>query len=130
MKLLLTRTDYRASGIFGRLEFSDGTILFTLERAYHQSNDTFRPKLPNGTYECKLGIHRLHDLKSFETFEVMNVPGHTGILFHKGNRNEDSEGCILIGMYRTEHEIYESRIAFNKFMEKLKDVKEFTLEAK
>jgi hypothetical protein len=33
----------------------------------------------------------------FVTFEVQNVPGHTDILFHWGNWNKDSAGCILLG---------------------------------
>lgn len=76
----------------------EGTpIAVTLEHSYDGA-----PKLPVGAYTCVRGPHRLHGMDhDFETFEVTGVPGHTGILFHWGNYNKDSEGCILLGRVMT-----------------------------
>lgn len=52
-------------------------------------------------------MHRLHGMtEDFETFEVLGVPDFqgnpvTGLLFHWGNWNKDSEGCILTGEAET-----------------------------
>lgn len=32
------------------------------------------------------------------TWELLNVPGRTGILIHNGNTDNDSLGCIIVGM--------------------------------
>lgn len=34
--------------------------------------------------------------------QVLDVPGFSGIRIHGGNRAEDSSGCILVGLVRTQ----------------------------
>jgi hypothetical protein len=120
-KYELKRTKFAENGIFGELS-KDGTkIAYTIEHSYG-----CKPKLPNGTYTCKKGNHMLHS-GPIMAFEVMNVPGHQGILIHPGNTEADSEGCILLGKTANSTEVLQSKFAFNEFMESLKDVNEFTL---
>ncbi len=134
MNLKLTRNDFNQSGIFGRLETEDGKLVaYTLEHAFgaHAPDTTtieYRPKLPVGTYRCIRGTHRLHDLKPFETFEVQKVPNATGILFHVGNYNADSEGCILLGDTTSPTGLGFSRKAFENFMDLQAHYNEFFLE--
>jgi hypothetical protein len=103
LKLALTRKQAGEDGIFSDLTRADGTLLAqTLEHAYeHVPTSTpsvWEPKLPKGVYTCQRGEHRLSGSPTpFITFEIMNVPGHTGMLFHKGNFNADSDGCVLLG---------------------------------
>ncbi len=132
--LKLKRIDYYSDGIFGELYDKSGhRVAVTLEHAYDSGNGdgSYVPKLPNGTYKCVRGTHRLADLKEFETFEVMGVPGHTGILFHVGNYNKDSSGCILVGtgleFVAKTHMITQSRAAFQRFMDSQKNINEFIL---
>ena len=136
MKLILKRRNYRLDGVFGELTDEQGNcICFTLERSYADLNalEAISPKLPAGTYKCVKGPHRLKGMvQDFETFEVMNVPGHWGILFHVGNYNEDSEGCILLGeglgtRQKNGVMLTNSKKAFAKFMTLLKDVDDFQL---
>lgn len=68
----------------------------------------------------------------FTTFEVMNVPGHTNILFHSGNFNSDSEGCILLGsgvkvLKNGEWMLVNSKSMFEDFMKTQDSVNEFQL---
>src|SRR5271168_2377957 len=99
MNLILTRLDHSENGIFGQLlDSKTNHLFFTLEHAFEQTDGTYGPKLPNGNYLCVKGLHSLdHTPTPFEAFEVTNVPGHSGILFHIGNYNRDSDGCILLG---------------------------------
>lgn len=126
MELTLTRRQYRDDGIFSQLTGLGNPIL-TLEHSYEK-----KPKVPRGTYRCVRGMHYLKGMKKpFETFEVKSVPKCTGILFHVGNYNRDSEGCILVGenlgMSNGALMLTHSRAAFYRFMRALAGVNEFTL---
>ncbi len=123
MLIRLKRTRVCEYGVFGTLEAAPGLKLITLEHNFNGA-----PKVPTGTYTCKRGIHELEHGKPFETFEVTSVPGHTGILFHVGNFNIDSNGCILLGVSDNGSSIGQSKIAFNRFIEALVGINEFTLE--
>lgn len=117
MDLTLTRTNFIEEGIFGRLTGDFGKlIVFTLEHAY-QNGQEFEPKIPVGTYVCVRGEHRLVSMPSdFTTFEITGVPNHDKILFHVGNYNKDSSGCVLLGEAISGTSIVYSRSAFNEFM--------------
>lgn len=98
--IVLTRIKRGVDGIFGILTDDSNDHVFgcTLEHAYSILPDRFTPKIPVGVYPCILGSHRLLGMsKSFDTYAVCGVPGHSGILFHPGNTNLDSSGCILLG---------------------------------
>jgi len=138
MKVLqLTRLDYLQTGIFGSLIDPENTFaVFSLEHAYESTpipgsaSANWAPKVPKGIYTCIRGSHQLSGMSApFETFEVQNVPDHTGILFHCGNTEADSSGCILLGMDRQgDIEVLESKIAFAAFMKNLEGLNEFNLE--
>lgn len=128
MDLILVREKKRPSGIFGKLCAPDGiTFCLTLEHAY-PTTEGYQPKLPAGTYRCVRGPHQLHTGPIFETFEITGVPGHTGILFHVGNWNRDSEGCVLVGYTISgDNALTRSRDTFKKFMELQAGLDEFQL---
>ena len=119
MDLILTRTRGVEHGIFGILDAQGGRrICVTLEHAYPFGGVLYVPKLPDGDYQCVRGAHRLASQDNpFMTFEIMGVPGHTGMLFHVGNYNRDSAGCVLVGTGFTKFGIRDSRLAFIKFMQ-------------
>lgn len=126
--MILRRDEFREDGIFGSLRVDHDTeIAKTLEHSYRAENGLFLPKIPNGNFLCAKGKHVLGHGKPFETFEVTGVPGHTGILFHVGNTNADSSGCILLGQEIDHGFLMRSRIAFENFMKLLECVEAFTL---
>ena len=133
MDMVLNRSMCGASGLFSYLEDESGNqIAVTAEHAYQGSDGTWAPKVPDGKYLCQRGVHQLSVGLPFETFEVTQVPGHTGILFHKGNLPEvDSEGCLLLGTAFGEltgiEAVLGSADAFNKFMELQNGVDQFWL---
>lgn len=113
MNLHLIRKEFRLYGIFGELrDDQNNLVAVTLEHSYED-----KPKLPSGNYSCVRGMHQLSNKPPFETFEITGVPGHTGILFHKGNSNNDSEGCVLLGSSLGTGCILDSKIAFDNFLE-------------
>ncbi len=126
MDLKLNRREHKADGVISELVASYKVVARTLEHSYNGV-----AKLPPGVYKCVRGIHKLHDNIPFETFEVMGVSGHTGILFHTGNWNKDSDGCILLGDAVVASSkgimITNSKVIFGDFMALQKGVNEFTL---
>lgn len=129
MKLILERNDQRSSGIFGVLSDEAGNLLaVTLEHAYF-SSETWLPKIPPGSYQCVRGLHRLHGMaEPFSTFEITGVTGHSNLLFHWGNYNRDSDGCVLLGRERYGSIISHSKDTFAEFMKLLENESSFQLE--
>lgn len=129
MNLTLIRKDRTRDGVFS-LGFDDSgeQVFVALEHAYADGSGGWSAKIPNGTYTCVRGKHRLHGMdEDFETFEVTGIDGHSGLLFHWGNWNKDSDGCILVGTSLDGVMITMSRAAFAKFMAMQDGVDEFQL---
>lgn len=129
----LTRTAFRKDGIFGRVYNANGVPLaYTLEHAYEQPGGLWLPKLYEGKFVCVRGTHKLHNGIPFETFEITGVKGHDNILFHAGNFDKDSEGCVLLGQAIVTQAdgtqmVTNSKHTFGDFMNSLNGVKEFML---
>lgn len=126
MELTLKRTEFRPDGIFSELSDESGKVIaHTLEHSY--SN---KPKVQDGEYYCVRGLHNLHS-GPIETFEIIGVKGHSGILFHIGNWNKDSDGCVLLGSSVAQSKggqmVTDSKAEFAQFMDMLKGVDKFQL---
>jgi len=130
-RLLIKRVAEDETATFG--VFIDGNTPFvvTLELPWKQ-NVRNLSCIPAITYKCKRRTWGKY--KGY--FEIMNVPGRTGIIIHKGIVDQHTLGCVLVGE-QFEHFEYEkkwwngilqSRKGFNEFMSKVKDVDEFELE--
>ena len=99
------------------------------------NNEEKRSCIPEGEYECHLVRDRIlyggYVLR--QTFEVSQVPNRTGILFHTGNGNQDTLGCILVASEYGENPnggVSRSRIGFTRFLGLLDGFKSFTLNIK
>lgn len=141
--LRLMRSETGVDGTFGRLLDPAAGGLFT---ALHTAEDDWRGNargvscIPAGVYVLARTIYYRH---GYETFEVTDVPGRSRILIHPGNTEEDTDGCILVGMRRgmlwvpdeddpahplvRKQAVVASREAFRRFMEDMKDVDTATL---
>lgn len=90
--------------------------------------------IPEGRYSLSRTINRTTagGLQIVETYEVLDVPNRSGILFHIGNTVKDSNGCILIGNgygYIDEvPAIVGSRAGFNRLIEITKSFGRLDLE--
>lgn len=115
MKMRLARTSYTEYGTWGILHDKDDIpFCVTLENPWID-NVPRVSCIPVGLYECQ----RVDSPKFGDTFEVMNVHGRTHILFHKGNTEFDTLGCIMVGsrfgQLSDVPAILESNPAFNLF---------------
>ena len=56
------------------------------------------------------------------------MPGHSRLLFHRANTEDDLDGCIGVGRGFSMGRVVNSKIGFDYFMHLLEDVDEFELE--
>jgi len=125
-QIKLLRVAYIDDGTFGVLFDEDTPFCLTLEREW-RDNKRGESCIPAGQYICK----RVKSPKFGDTFEVCDVFGRSHILFHKGNLEDDSHGCILVGemyeRFKGKNAILASGRAWREFQERLRDVLRFRL---
>ena len=113
-------------GTFGALKLNKRLFCWTLEPADRENAPSIS-SIPAQQYTCK----RHNSPRFGVTYQVMNVPGRTHILFHPGNTDDDTEGCILLGetlgKLRGDRAILNSGKTFKKFMDELYGALEFHL---
>ena len=124
---LIKRIAENEYGTFGVLLDGDLPFALTLERRWF-GNEQHVSCIPIGTYVCR----RVDSPHFGDTFEVTGVPGRSEILFHKGNLDDDSHGCIIIGEefdpVLGSYGVKSSRNGFNEFMQRQRGTETFHLK--
>lgn len=84
-------------GTFGYLDLFavDGTKLgrFCIAEDDWLDNKPTKSCIPDGQYVCRSTVSP----KFGQTYEITKVPNRSHILFHAGNTEEDTMGCLLVG---------------------------------
>jgi len=123
MKVNILRIEETDQGIIGVMLIENKAFCCSLE----PDNKDDEPCIPEGNYTCK----RVISPKFGDTFEVKDVPGRTHILFHKGNIEGHTLGCIIIGQYfgklGENRAVLNSGNTFKRFMKTLDGIDSFKL---
>lgn len=105
-------------GTFGILRIDKEIFCCTLEPA-QKGNKVSISSIPTGQYICQ----RYRSSRYKNTFEVLNVTGRSNILFHAGNIDDNTAGCILLGEHfgklRGDLAILNSGKTFKNFMKRM-----------
>ena len=88
----LIRVSRTAEATYGVLVWSGVPFAVTLEDTW-RDNAREVSCIPAGTYQCK----RVDSPRFGDTFEITDVTGRSHILFHRGNTEDDTRGCVLVG---------------------------------
>lgn len=114
-ELRLIRVADTGNASFGALCIDNIPVAVTLEDAW-RDNEPRVSAIPPGNYRISLRQSPRFGL----TYEVEGVPGRSHILFHAGNTEHDTHGCILLGTKFGEVDgrpaILGSQVAVQKFM--------------
>jgi hypothetical protein len=122
---MLIRLEHTGACTRGALVIDGTFICMTLERPW-LDNQPNVSCIPQGRYTCR----RVNSPRFGDTFEICFVPGRSHILFHAGNKPEDTEGCVLTGLTLPPlvAAIRDSKVALKTLMHVLDGVDEFPLE--
>lgn len=139
MNITLSRIADTPFGVFGYLDLP-GLRLCTLEEDWLH-NRPAESCIPHGIYHCARSTWFKHGIPTFEITQVAG--GRSRILFHTGNTEEDSKGCVILGKdfgaiavgdedakgtpVRSKWAVTQSREAFKAFMQALDGVQGFSL---
>jgi hypothetical protein len=83
--------------------------------------------IPTGVYRM---IVNLSPAKRRMLPRLLDVPGFSGILIHRGNTKNDSSGCILVGENRVKGKVLNSTPCEKRLVEILTEVQERGEETK
>lgn len=90
--LEIIRLEESPEGTFGVLRCDKSVLCLTLELRDLENRQNVS-SIPRQQYD----VARVVSPKFGETFEVLDVPGRSNVLFHAGNTAADTKGCILLG---------------------------------
>lgn len=117
--LEIIRIEEGKDGTFGVLKLNGECFCVTLELP-DKCNQRSISSIPRGNYSCIPVVSP----KFGTTYQVVNVPYRSNILFHTGNTIEDTEGCILVGAsygFLGRRAVTSSRSTFDRLMRALKN---------
>jgi hypothetical protein len=118
MKLTLIREIFTEKTTIGSLFVDDKFECYTLEDVVRLEGEKVygQTAISAGTYEV---IIDLSNRFKIELPRLLNVPMFEGIRIHPGNKAEDTDGCILVGVTKSKNWVGQSKIAFNRLFDKM-----------
>ncbi len=124
-RLQLKTVAIREDGAFGVLLWDGRPFAVTVERTF----ENLRIVIPPGDgLLCTPSYYYKGD---YPTWEI-TVPGHTRVLFHKGNLEEHSEACVIVaesfGEIKGKTAVLDSRGGFTELMKLTTGLKSFLME--
>lgn len=124
MKLRTTMAMETADFTISRLSINGAFECFTLEDEWRAVKVPGETRIPAGVFPVKLrtfgGFHERY-AKRFPgmhvgMLEITGVPNFSDVLFHIGNTDEDTRGCLLVGQQMNEAgSLGGSELAYRRF---------------
>jgi hypothetical protein len=119
MEISVLRKEFTEESTIGEMSINGQYFCFTLEDKVRPDGEPKVPgktAIPYGKYQVVINWSN-----RFQKYMplLINVPHFEGIRIHPGNTDEDTEGCILVGFYRSKDRVTESRKAFVALMKVL-----------
>ena len=117
MRLVLKRIACRKTYTIGKLYVDGVYFCDTLEDPVREGEKIYgRTAIPAGKYDVLITMSpRFRKMLPL----LLNVPGFEGVRIHSGNKADDTEGCILVGINDKPGWVSQSRATMTRLMTKL-----------
>lgn len=122
MSLVLTVARYRYTDELtqGLLYIGGKHYGYTLENPW-KDNEENESCIPTGIYDTSIREAKQSPSRNYDHLILDDVPNRTYILWHVGNYEKDTEGCIMPGKTATTSMVGRSRDAFNEVMQSCRE---------
>ncbi len=135
MELKVVRYSSSKESTLGLLFIDEVFACYTLEDEHRAIKIMGETRIPAGRYRVELrtfGGHHWRYLKQYGPeyhkgmLQIMDVPGFTDILIHKGNDDDDTAGCLLVGDRANNNQVKDgfigsSTVAYNRIYPVVRD---------
>ena len=118
MELVLTRDSFLPTRTLGKLYIDNVFECFTCEDTVRDAKIPGETAIPKSRYKV---VITLSNRFKRELPLLLNVPNFEGVRIHSGNTEADTEGCILCGKTRSDAGVFESRLATNNLILKIRN---------
>ena len=127
MLIEVKRFEFKDTYTVGKMYIDNIYECYTLEDVVRTgAKVNGQTAIPTGTYNVIIN-HSNRFNRDLPLLE--NVPNFTGVRIHSGNTSANTEGCILVGTtWSGKDFIGNSKAAYKKFFEKLKQAKTATIK--
>ena len=127
MELHLQRHDDNGDATKGTLSVDDCLVCYTLEDEYRDVKVPGETRIPAGRYRIRKREYgrfyrAYNDRWGYPFVPVLEgVENFTDVLIHTGNTDEHTAGCILVGMGHRGYTLLDSRAAYVKLFDMIRD---------
>jgi hypothetical protein len=135
MELKVLRYSSSKESTLGLLFIDGAFACYTLEDEHRTIKVMGETRIPSGKYRVELrtyGGHHWRYLKQYGPefhkgmLQLMDVPGFRDILIHKGNDDDDTAGCLLVGETANNNQVKDgfigsSAVAYNRIYPVVRD---------
>lgn len=122
-RLQIKTVAVRDDGCFSCLLWDGRPFAVSVERSFENQ----RIVIPNGIFLAKRDFYHKG---GYETFEIQ-ISGHDRVLFHKGNKEDDSLACVIVAESFTvldgQTAVGDSKGGFGELMQLAAGLQEFNV---
>ena len=97
INLLIIRDTFTDESTIGELFLNGERLCDTLENPWLDNQKNISC-IPVGEYPVRLRLARESATKNYLHLLIQDVPNRNYVLFHRGNTNADTQGCVLVGL--------------------------------
>jgi len=125
VRLLLERDELTEDFTLGHITVEGVHFCYTVEDTVRDKKIPGKTAIPYGTYKIIVTLSpRFKRILPL----LLDVPNFTGVRIHAGNTAADTEGCILVGLGRTDTGVSRSRDAMGAIMKLLNESRNSEIE--
>mgnify|MGYP003625151948 CR=1 len=118
INLLIIRDTFTDESTIGELFLNGERLCDTLENPWLDNQKNISC-IPVGKYPVRLRLARESATKNYLHLLIQDVPNRNYVLFHRGNTNADTQGCVLVGLGSQQDFVSNSVLAMDLLMKEI-----------